>query len=214
MRQWRADALPDASAWTSILLAVAEHDNGWREVDAVPIVDDRAGRILDFVETPDPIKMEVWPRGVERLGGTPYAAALVAQHALHIYRRHRNDTAWAPFFTAMEAARDRHLQQEPSLTLDRLQREYLLPSDRRSRVAGLLQRLDGRSARRLRIGVRDPPRGNTSHHHARSVRGPGSSARGQRAGAAEPDLPVCGRSTGGVFSGAKSGGHWACHWQI
>jgi hypothetical protein len=123
MRQWRADGLPDDPARTSILLAVAEHDNGWREVDSAPIVDDRESRILDFVNTPDPIKMEVWPRGVERLAATPHAAALVAQHALHIYRRHRGAAPWTGFFSAIETARDRCLH-EAGLTLERIQREY------------------------------------------------------------------------------------------
>ena len=53
-------------------------------------------------------RRSVWPRGVDRLAASPYAAALVAQHALHIYRRYRDNPGWAPFFTEMETRRDRH----------------------------------------------------------------------------------------------------------
>jgi hypothetical protein len=66
----------------------------------------------------------VWPRGVDRLAQTPYAAALVAQHALEIYARYRPESLWQPFFAGMEAAREGHLRRA-SLSLDELQRDYL-----------------------------------------------------------------------------------------
>jgi hypothetical protein len=124
MRQWRADGLLQAPRFSSILLAVEEHDNGWREVDAAPLVDDAAGRVVDFIGAPDQIRRTVWPRGVDRLAATPYAASLVAQHALHIYRRYRGHTDWAPFFSDMEARRDRYLQLAGPLSVDDLVREY------------------------------------------------------------------------------------------
>lgn len=129
MRGWRANGLPDAPRQSVILYAVEEHDNGWREVDAAPVVDGVTGRILDFVSAPARIRRMVWPRGVERLAATPYAAALVAQHAVHVYRRHRSDPGWTPFFAEMEAVRNRHLdianQRQPApLTLDDLLRDY------------------------------------------------------------------------------------------
>ena len=91
MRQWRAGGLLQAPRLSSILLAVEQHDNGWREVDAAPLVDGGTGRVLDFIGAPDEVRRAVWPRGVDRLAATPYAAALVAQHALHIYRRYRDN---------------------------------------------------------------------------------------------------------------------------
>jgi hypothetical protein len=108
MREWRAGGFPDAKRRSDILLAIAEHDNGWREVDAAPIVDEE-GRIHDFVSAPDPIKWSIWPRGVDRLAATPYAAALVAQHAVHVYRHKRTEQDWAPFFVEMEGLRDKYL---------------------------------------------------------------------------------------------------------
>src|SRR5688572_19790310 len=123
MREWRAGGLPDAAERSAILLAVEQHDNGWSEPDASPIVEENTGRILDFISAPDPIRRTVWPRGVARLADTPYAAALVAQHALTIYRRYRADAAWLPFFREMEALRDEHLRRSGRAP-DGLARDY------------------------------------------------------------------------------------------
>jgi hypothetical protein len=109
MREWRAGGFADNPRRDAILLAIADHDNGWHEVDAAPVVDEQTGRIHDFVSAPDPIKRAIWPRGVERLGATPYSAALVAQHAVHVYRHKRDDSDWTPFFGEMETLRDRYL---------------------------------------------------------------------------------------------------------
>jgi Protein of unknown function (DUF3891) len=124
MQHWRSEGFPESDRRSLILLAIEEHDNGWREPDAAPIVDEATGRILDFVSAPDAVRRAVWPRGVERLAATPYAAALVAQHSLYIYRRYRTDPAWAAFFADMEATRDRHLQGAAPRTLADLSADY------------------------------------------------------------------------------------------
>lgn len=124
MQEWRAGGLPASPRRAEILLAIAEHDNGWQEVDASPIVDPATGRVLDFVNAPDAIRRGVWPRGIGRLAHTPYAAALVAEHAAHVYRRYRGTPEWDPFFAEMEATRDRHLQSVAGATLDDLRRDY------------------------------------------------------------------------------------------
>jgi hypothetical protein len=90
----------------SILHAVGEHDNGWTEADAAPDLDPESGTVIDFVHAPLRVRHEVWPRGVARLADDPWAAALVAQHALTVYERYRSHAEWTPFFSAMEAARD------------------------------------------------------------------------------------------------------------
>jgi hypothetical protein len=123
MREWTADDFPTASRRADILLALDEHDNGWREVDGAPLVDPASGDLLDFVHAPDDVRQGVWPRGVDRLAHTPYAAALVAQHALEIYARYRSQPAWRPFFAEMEALRDRHLQGA-SVAVEDLRRDY------------------------------------------------------------------------------------------
>jgi Protein of unknown function (DUF3891) len=108
MEQWTAGGLQDSPRRDDIFVAIYQHDNGWREPDAAPIVD-REGKILDFVHAPDDVRHALWVRGIERLAETPYAAALVAQHAIHVYDRKRADPAWTAFFDDMEAARARHL---------------------------------------------------------------------------------------------------------
>jgi hypothetical protein len=125
MDHWRAGGFSGASRRDSILSAIEQHDHGWLEVDAAPLVDLETGRLLDFVAAPGDIKRAIWPRGVERLAAAPHAAALVAQHALHIYRRYRTEPDWASFFAGMESARDRHLRNAGAIAIDDLMRDYL-----------------------------------------------------------------------------------------
>jgi hypothetical protein len=88
----------------SIVHAIAEHDNGWAEPDAAPGVN-ADGAVADFVGAPPSVRQGVWPRGVARLAGDPYAAALVAQHAITVYDRYRSEPGWRDFFRGMENAR-------------------------------------------------------------------------------------------------------------
>lgn len=107
---------------TAILLAIREHDNGWKELDAAPIVDSSTGRIADFITAPVAVRQQVWPRGVERIQ-EPWAAALVAQHALTIYERYRADAEWNPFFATMESMRNDRLCESGG-SLDDLLADY------------------------------------------------------------------------------------------
>lgn len=76
-----------------ILFAVREHDNGWREADAVPRVD-AGGRPLDFRDGPLALREEVWVRGIERHAASrPYAARLIAEHGMAVHRN-REGAAW------------------------------------------------------------------------------------------------------------------------
>ena len=94
----------------SVLTAVGEHDNGWTEEDAAPTVDPHTGGVVDFVNASLWVRHTVWPRGVARLADDPWAAALVAQHAITVYDRFRQDQDWATFFEGMEAERDAMLR--------------------------------------------------------------------------------------------------------
>ena len=110
MERWAP--LHGAERRHSILLAVEEHDNGWHEPDTYPSVDRQTGRMFDFISIPTPVKQGVWPRGVARLAEQdPWAAALVAEHALTIYARFRADSEWDQFFEAMTATRGALLSQ-------------------------------------------------------------------------------------------------------
>ena len=123
MRGWDSGGLPESPRHVAIMLAIQAHDNGWQELDAEPCLDPANGRVLDFVHVPEDVRHAVWKRGVARLAGEPYAAALVAQHALHVYRRMRQQPGWRQFFVDMTAARDQYLSASHE-TIETLQREY------------------------------------------------------------------------------------------
>jgi hypothetical protein len=123
MRGWKSGGLPESERHVAIMLAIQAHDNGWQEVDAEPCLDPGSGRVLDFVNVPEDVRHAVWRRGVARLAYEPYAAALVAQHAVHIYRRMRQQPGWRQFFVDMTALRDQHLMAAHQ-TIETLQREY------------------------------------------------------------------------------------------
>jgi hypothetical protein len=105
-----ATALAGHPRRESVVLAIGEHDNGWAEEDAAPTVDVSTGAVVDFVNASLWVRHTVWPRGVARLADDPWAAALVAQHAITVYDRFRADGEWASFFEGMEAERDAMLR--------------------------------------------------------------------------------------------------------
>ena len=124
MSAWRTDGLPDSPRRDLILLAIERHDHGWCSLDAAPLIDDESGEIVDFISAPDDVKQRVWPEAVAELEATPYAAALVAQHAMHIYRRYRTDSRWLAFFDEVETLRNRHLLQSRPLQMQDLKSDY------------------------------------------------------------------------------------------
>ncbi len=107
----------------AILLAVAEHDNGWAEEDAAPILNPATGQVADFVNVPLAVRHRVWPRAIQRLEQHPWTAALVAEHAIVVYDRFRAEPGWDPFFSGMVAARDRMVQAS-GLSFDELVSDY------------------------------------------------------------------------------------------
>ena len=116
-------ALAEHPRRASILLAVAEHDNGWTEPDAAPLIDPATGIPFDFISSPIDIRQSVWPRGVARLAYDPWAAALVAQHAIVIFHRYRIDSAWTRFFVEMEMMRG-EMVEASGLLLPELLADY------------------------------------------------------------------------------------------
>jgi len=124
MRRWQRDALQRSARRDEILIAVEQHDHGWSEPDASPIVDVDSGKLLDFMAVRDDVKRDVWPRAVAHLAGTPYAAALVAHHAIHVYRRYRPHPEWSAFFKEMERLRADHIRASRPLTLNELFLDY------------------------------------------------------------------------------------------
>jgi hypothetical protein len=116
-------ALAEHPRRDSILLAITEHDNGWAEPDAAPLIDPATGVPLDFISAPIAVRQGVWPRGIARLAHDPWASALVAQHAIAIFDRYRSDSAWTQFFTVVESARQTMLGAS-GFSREELQADY------------------------------------------------------------------------------------------
>jgi hypothetical protein len=126
MREWGPDHFPETERKESILNAVEQHDCGWAEFDEALVLDAATGRLLDFTEVSDAVKRDTSSRGIPPLATDPYAAALAAQHRLHVYRRHAENPAWAVFFAEMTATRDSYLRAARVESLDELLRDYRL----------------------------------------------------------------------------------------
>jgi hypothetical protein len=115
--------LASRSRRASILRATAEHDSGWIEVDAAPIVNPGTGEVVDFVHAPLDVRQRAWRRAAARLADDAWAAALVAHHALTAYERFRSHTHWETFFQDTEAVRENR-RQASGLALDTLVADY------------------------------------------------------------------------------------------
>lgn len=124
MREWHVEHFPESPRKASILMAVQHHDDGWADVDESLVVDEASGRLLDFMEVSDTLKRETSFTGLERLASDPYAAALVAQHRLHVYRRYEGHSDWRTFFANMTVARDGFLEAADSVPLAQLLTDY------------------------------------------------------------------------------------------
>lgn len=126
MREWGPEHFPETGRKASILNAIEQHDCGWAEFDEVLVLDTATGRLLDFTEVPDVVKQDTSSRGIPPLASDPYAAALAAQHRLHVYRRYAEHPEWALFFAEMTSTRDSYLRVARVESLDELLRDYRL----------------------------------------------------------------------------------------
>lgn len=123
MRQWGRSHFPESTRKVSILNAIEQHDCGWATADETLVVDETTGQLLDFTEVSDAVKRDTSWRGIEPLASDPYAAALCAQHRLHVYRRYADHPEWSAFFVEMASVRDSSLVAGGG-SLDQLLRDY------------------------------------------------------------------------------------------
>ena len=122
MEHW--SSLAKAERRRDILTAIEHHDRGWGGPDAALTVDPASATIRDFISVPAAVRQAVWPRSVADLAAAPWAAALVAHHAVTVYDRYRHDAEWRDFFPAMTALRDEHLARAAG-DLKSLVRDYV-----------------------------------------------------------------------------------------
>lgn len=94
---FRLPELADHPRRDALLRAVADHDNGWWEVDAAPRVDPTTGAPVDFLGLPDELRRELWERGVARFAPEdPGRAAQIAAHFLRLFGARAGDPHWGP----------------------------------------------------------------------------------------------------------------------
>ena len=124
MRQWDGAHFPESPRRQSILNAIEHHDDGWADADQTLIVDEASGRLLDFVDASDAVKRDTSWRGIVDREQDAYAGALMAQHRLHVYRRHVDDPEWRAFFGTVTEARDRYLRASGIGNLRQLLDDY------------------------------------------------------------------------------------------
>lgn len=107
MAAWCADGLPARPSRDRVLAATREHDIGWDPEDAAPTVNPETAAPHDFVSAPLEQRHRPWARAIDQLAEEdPYVAALVAQHAITVYRRYAHDPAWEGFFRMLTERRD------------------------------------------------------------------------------------------------------------
>jgi hypothetical protein len=98
MALWRRDGLPDHPRRRELLLAIREHDNGWREADAAPRTDSASGRPLTFHDVAPTDRLAIWKRGTQRYAADhPFTALLILRHAIEIHRSYWSSAGWKEF---------------------------------------------------------------------------------------------------------------------
>lgn len=109
----------------TILYAIESHDDGWAIEDANPSIDPATGEVADFIRARTEVRQGVWPRVVGALAEQdPWAAALVAHHALTVYTRLRANPDWHAFFTKLGVIRDALLKKARRKPMD-LESDYV-----------------------------------------------------------------------------------------
>jgi uncharacterized protein DUF3891 len=104
---WAADGVPGRPTRDRLVSATARHDLGWAPEDQAPRFDPSTHGPHTFVSMPVEARQGAFLRGVDELTASdPYAAALVAQHGLTVYRRYQRDPDWRTFFPTLEQRRD------------------------------------------------------------------------------------------------------------
>jgi hypothetical protein len=97
-REWGNEVFQRPEPFGSVCLAAGEHDNGWREWELVPELDQKTRLPYSFMSIPTEEHVALYQRGIERLvRADRYAGLLVSMHCAGLYDRAR---ATLPGFSA------------------------------------------------------------------------------------------------------------------
>lgn len=97
-REWGNSEFSRPEPFDSFRLAAAEHDNGWTEWEAQPLIDRATFLPFTFMSIPTEQHIAIYQRGLERLLKVDrYAALLVSLHCVDLYDKTR---ATLPGFSA------------------------------------------------------------------------------------------------------------------
>ncbi|MBX3001067.1 MAG: DUF3891 family protein [Caldilineaceae bacterium] len=94
-RHWGNADFAAPQPYTPVMMAIAQHDNGWYEWELAPRL--RAdGFPMDFMTHTDQVeKTALWQRGINRVWAQhPYAALLVGRHASILYEQFLAQSAY------------------------------------------------------------------------------------------------------------------------
>ncbi len=101
---YREELWHDLARRDDVLFAVREHDNGWREIDRAPALDEATRGPCDFVRAPPETRTGIWRRGTRRhFAERPYSSLLITRHALALSAAFRGVPAWAEMFDELDA---------------------------------------------------------------------------------------------------------------
>ncbi|MDH3253767.1 MAG: DUF3891 family protein [Acidobacteriota bacterium] len=120
---WIADGLPMNPRRDEILTAAAEHDNGWRELDAAPPLEPSRSWPYDFRQLPPTDRRRVWKASVKRSGVSRWSALLIQHHARSLLAEHRSDPAWKDLFVWLDERRAEN-EEHCSHLLPELEADY------------------------------------------------------------------------------------------
>jgi hypothetical protein len=87
-RYWGNEHFAAPQPYTPVMMAIAQHDNGWYEWELSPRLRPD-GVPMDFITYTDQAgKTALWQRGIDRVWGQhPYAALLISRHASILYEK-------------------------------------------------------------------------------------------------------------------------------
>lgn len=100
-RAWGDGAFEPPRPSELVVLAAAEHDNGWREWEDAPSYNPDSGLPYTYVDIPIEQHLEIYRRGIERaVRRHAYVGVLVSLHGSLLYSRFRPDQPGSSEFLA------------------------------------------------------------------------------------------------------------------